>query len=134
VCYQRGLWLIPVNGAAPKRLTPPRNGHGVDPGGDIGAWALPSGLYLQAVGACSQIYIVKQLRDGNVQAVDIPGTYGNNNGIIGSLGTRLLVRARTGCPGSDSLLWFDPATRVVQMLLRAPHNVSGVLAAIPRVR
>lgn len=134
VCYSRGLWLVPASGAAPRRLSPPRDGHGVDPAGDIGAWRLPNGLYLQAVGACSQIYIVRQLPAGQVQAVDIPGTQGNNNGIIASLGTRLLVQARTGCPGSNSLLWFDPATRAVQMLLSAPHDAVGVLGAIARVR
>jgi TolB protein len=133
VCPQHGLWLIPADGAAPRHLSPARNGHGVDPNGDVGAWALPSGLYLQAVGACSQLYIVRQLPSGRVQSVNIPGTYGNNNRIINSLGTRLLVRAQTGCPGSDSLLWFDPATRAVQMLLSAPRDVIGVLAAIPRV-
>jgi hypothetical protein len=133
-CPQDGLWLVPVDGSAPRRLTPPRNGHGVDPAGDIGAWKLPSGLYLQAAGACSQVYIVRQLPTGQVRAVYIPRTQGNNNAIVGSLGTRLLVRAQTGCPGSDSLLWFDPATRAVQMLLLAPRDVTGVLAAIPRVR
>jgi len=133
-CPQHGLWLIPADGATPRHLSPARNGHGVDPYGDAGAWELPSGLYLQAVGACSQVYIVRQLPTGHVEAVNIPGTHGNNNRIIGSLGTRLLVQAQTGCPGSDSLLWFDPATRAVQMLLPAPHDVIGVFAAIPRVR
>ena len=69
-----------------------------------------------------------------VEAVNIPGTSGNNNRFIGARGTRLLVRAQTGCPGSDSLLWFDPAIRAVQMLLPAPSNVIGVLGAIPRSR
>jgi hypothetical protein len=130
-CPEDGLWLVPADASAPRRLTQSRNGHGVDPTGDAGAWALPSGLYLQAVGACSQVYIVKELPTGQVEVVNIPGTHGNNNGIIGSLGTRLLVQAQTGCPGSDSLLWFDPVTRAVQMLLPAPHNVIGVLGAIP---
>ena len=133
-CPERGLWLVPTDGSTPRQLSPARNGHGVDPYGDAGAWDLPSGLYLQAVGACSQVYIVRELRNNQVQSVNIPGTRGNNNRIISSLGTRLLVQAQTGCPGSDSLLWLDPATRAVQMLLPAPHDVVGVLAAIPRER
>lgn len=133
VCQGHGLWLVPADGSAPRHLTPARNGDGADPFGDTGAWALPSGLYLQALGACSALFIVKQLPTGQVKAVNISGTTGNNNRIIGSLGTRLLVRAQTGCPGSDSLLWLDPATRAVQMLLPAPRDVIGVLAAIPRV-
>ena len=131
LCVSHGLWLVPTSGARPVQLSPPRNGHGVDPAGDIGAWALPSGLYLQAVGACGVIYIVKQLPSGVVRAVNIPGTVGNNNRVLGALGTRLLVRAETGCPGSDSLLWFDPANQAVQMLLRAPKDLSGVIGAIP---
>jgi len=131
ICPDDGLWLVPTDGERPVQLSPPRNGHGVDPGGDTGAWALPSGLYLQAVGACGQVYIVRQLPSGAVRGVNIPATVGNNNRVLGALGPRLLVQAQTGCPGSDSLLWFNPANRAVQMLLKAPKDVSGVIGAIP---
>jgi len=135
-CFARGssasrLWLIPAGGHKPTALTPQRNGHGVDPAGDIGAWQLPSGLYLQAVGGCSALFIVKQARDGSVSVVNIPGTTGGNNRILAALRSRLLVRAETGCPGSDSLLWFNPVSHAVQMLLRAPSNIAGVLSAVP---
>ncbi|HXP22334.1 MAG TPA: hypothetical protein VN840_22040 [Streptosporangiaceae bacterium] len=125
------LWLVPAGGGRPTVLTPQRNGHGPDPQGDIGAWQLPGGLYLQAVGACSALFIVRQDRNGPVHVVNIPGTEGNNNRILTARQGRLLVRAQTGCPGSESLLWFNPATRGVQMLLRAPGNVSGVIGAVP---
>jgi hypothetical protein len=130
-CIRNGYgqtWLVPANGTTPGAITPRRNGHGADPSGDINAWLLPSGLYLQAIGACSAVYIVKALP---LRVVTIPGTTGNNNQVLTARGSRLLVKAQTGCPGSDSLLWFNPATRAVQMLLRAPNDVAGVLAAVP---
>ena len=33
--------------------------------------------------------------------------------------------------GSDSLLWFNPGTRGVQMLIKAPKTIRGVVAAVP---
>ena len=43
------LWLVPADGTRPSALTPVRGGHSAD-FGDIGAWSLPGGLYLQALG------------------------------------------------------------------------------------
>ena len=43
------LWLVPVSGARPTALTPPRRVSSGDLG-DLDAWQLPSGLYLQAAG------------------------------------------------------------------------------------
>lgn len=39
-----------------------------------------------------------------------------------------LIDALTGCPGSNSLLWFNPGTRAEQWLFKAPPNALGVLA------
>jgi TolB protein len=43
------LWLVPVSGARPTALTPRRSASSGDLG-DLDAWQLPSGLYLQAAG------------------------------------------------------------------------------------
>jgi hypothetical protein len=51
--------------------------------------------------------------------------------VLSALGSRLLIQAPTSCLGSNSLLWFNPATRAEQWLIRAPDNVSGVGAALP---
>jgi hypothetical protein len=123
------LWLVPVTGARPSALTPERNANGPDYG-DIGAWPLPSGLYLQAVGACGVIFIAKQISSGSVAVVNVPQTTGNDNQIVTALGPRLLVRAQTSCEPSTSLLWFNPASDAVQMLIRAPARIEGVLAAV----
>jgi hypothetical protein len=124
------LWLVPASGAKPTALTPQRSSHSADLG-DIGAWRLPSGLYLQGLGACGTVQIFKQASNGSVKLVSIPGDNGDNNQILTARGSRLLVRAETGCPGNESLLWFTPSTRHVQWLFKTPSSVAGVLAAVP---
>lgn len=123
------LWLVPVTGARPTALTPRRGPEGPDLG-DINAWPLPSGLYLQATGACGVIFIAKQLSNGSAAVVNVPQTRGNDNQIVTAAGPRLLVRAQTSCESSTSLLWFTPATNAVQMLIRAPSGIRGVVAAV----
>lgn len=123
------LWLVPVSGAHPTALTPPRRVASGDLG-DIDAWSLPSGLYLQALGPCGVLQVFKQASNGSVALVNVPHTTGDNH-VLSALGSRLLIQAPTSCIGSNSLLWFNPATRAEQWLIRAPDNVSGVGAAIP---
>ena len=123
------LWLVPTNGKRPTALTPQRGGTGDDLG-DIGAWPLPSGLYLQALGACGTLEIFRQAANGSITPVVPAHTAGNNNAIVTALGPRLLIDAQTGCPGSRSLLWFNPATHAEQWLLRAPAGDAGVIGVI----
>ena len=80
---------------------------------------------------CGVIYIAKQASDGSATTVNVPQTTGNDNQIVTADGDRLLVRAQTSCSESTSLLWFTPATSAVQMLLRAPSGIEGVIAAVP---
>lgn len=128
------LWLIPADGGTVTALTPQRNGHGADPFGDIGAWRLPSGLYLQALGPCGTVFIARQAPGGSIRVINIPGAEGNNNKIITAHGPRLLVQAQTGCPGSNSLLWFNPRTSAVQMVLKAGSDVIGAFGEVPYAR
>jgi hypothetical protein len=123
------LWLVPASGARPTALTAQRSNQGPDLG-DIDAWPLPSGLYLQALSGCGVIYIAKQASDGSAATVHVPQTTGNDNQIITANGDRLLVRAETSCDSSSSLLWFTPASSAVQMLIKAPAGIQGVIAAV----
>jgi hypothetical protein len=41
------------------------------------------------------------------------------------------IQASASCTGSVSLLWFDPATRAEQWLIRAPAKAAGAAIAIP---
>ena len=123
------LWLVPVSGARPTALTPPRRASSGDLG-DLDAWRLPSGLYLQAAGPCGVLQVFEQSRSGSITRVTVPGTMGDNR-VLTALGSRLLIQAPTSCTGSVSLLWFNPATRAEQWLVRAPANVAGASIAIP---
>jgi hypothetical protein len=123
------LWLVPVTGARPQALTPPRKVSSGDLG-DLDAWALPSGLYLQSAGPCAVLQIFKQARSGSITLVKVPHTNGDNH-VLTALGARLLIQAPTSCIGSNSLLWFNPATHAEQWLIRAPANQIGVTVAIP---
>ena len=124
------LWLVPVSGARPKALTPPRNTARTGDFGDLDAWQLPSGLYLQAAGACGVLHIYRQAPGGSIKLVTVPHTNGDNR-VLTARGSRLLVQAPTDCTGSVSLLWYDPGTRAEQWLIRPPGNVLGVAVAVP---
>ena len=124
------LWLVPVGGARPKALTPPRNIARTGDFGDLDAWRLPSGLYLQAAGACGVLHIYRQAPNGSIKLITVPHTSGDNR-VLTARGSRLLVQAPTDCTGSVSLLWYDPGTRAEQWLIRPKGNVLGVANAIP---
>ncbi len=123
------LWLVPVGGAHPKALTPPRNPSSGDLG-DLDAWQLSSELYLQAAGPCGVLHIFRQARGGSIKLVTVPHTNGDNQ-VLTAHGSRLLIQAPTECTGSVSLLWYDPGKRAEQWLIRAPGNVTGVASAVP---
>jgi hypothetical protein len=124
------LWLVPVSGARPKALTPPRNPARSGDFGDLDAWRLPSGLYLQAAGACGVLHIYRQARNGSIKLVTVPHTSGDNR-VLTARDSRLLVQAPTDCIGSVSLLWYNPATQAEQWLIRPPAHVIGVTVALP---
>jgi hypothetical protein len=123
------LWLVPVSGARPTALTPRRTATSGDLG-DLGAWQLPGGLYLQSAGPCGVLQIFRQARGGAITLVTVPHTMGDNR-VLTALGSRLLIQAPTSCTGSVSLLWFDPATRAEQWLIRAPAKATGAAIAVP---
>ena len=123
------LWLVPTNGTKPTPLTPQRGPAGPDLG-DIGAWQLSSGLYVQGLTGCGTMQIFRQPANGSITLVNVPHTSGNNNQVVTAAGARLLVHAQTACPGSSSLLWFNPATHAEQWLLRAPASAAGVIGVL----
>lgn len=123
------LWLVPVNGAKPAVITPQRGASSPD-AGDIDGWRLPSGLYLQGAEACGAVQIFRQAANGSITLVPVPGATGNDNWVLSASGGRLLVQAQTGCEGSHSLLWFNPATHAEQWLLHAPPTQVGVQSVV----
>jgi hypothetical protein len=118
-CYPKNsgepqLWLVPASGAKPSALTPVRT-TGEDLG-DINAWQLSSGLYLQSLGPCGTFEINKQAKNGSVTMVTVPGTV-NSPVVVTASSSRLLVQT-LGCAGGGQLVWFNPATRAEQWLFK----------------
>src|SRR5438876_1802541 len=124
------LWLVPVSGARPKALTRPHDPRTTGDFGDLDAWQLPSGLYLQAAGACGVLHIYRQARNGSIKLIIPPHTTDDDRVLI-ARGSRLLIQAPTDCTGSNSLLWYDPGTHAEQWLIRPPAHVIGVTVAVP---
>jgi TolB protein len=118
------LWLVPANGARPKALTPVRE-SGMDLG-DLDAWALPSGLYLQSAGACGLLELNKQATNGSVAPVPLPGLpAGTSVAVVTALGPQLLLHGR-GCTLGGQLVWFNPATKAEKWLFK-----TGAEAVVP---
>lgn len=123
------LWLVPVNGARPTALTPQRSSSSRDLG-DLDAWQISGGTYLQAAGPCGTVQIFRQASNGSISLISPAGTTGNDV-IVTVSGSRMLLDAQTGCPGSVSLLWYNPRTKGEQWLMRTPATQTGVMATVP---
>lgn len=122
-CFATGvdapqLWLAPAGGAAPSALTPPRTSPGAaNDLGDIDAWQLPSGLYLQSLVGCSAVELTKQASDGSVAKVAVPGMTDSPAVVTASV-SQLLMK-QEGCDGTGGqLAGFNPATGSQQWIFK----------------
>jgi hypothetical protein len=133
-CTARGtsrarLWLVPAGGGTPTALTAQRSRTSPDPG-DLDGWRLRGGLYLQALTAAGLGRIFRQAQNGSVTRVTVPGR-ASANWILGTHGPRLLVYPQNPCSFTSSLLWFNPATRKEQVLIKTQHGQAGATGAVP---
>jgi len=127
------LWEVPLDGGTPTPITALNSGQEDNGfGGDIGdgdAWKLPSGTFLQSVGACGTVFLSKLTSDGHTTRVKIPGV-SDNVFVTGAANDRLLVRGQVGCSGSNSLVSYDPAANTSTVLLGPPINGGAVSEAM----
>jgi len=124
---QARLWLVPASGAKPTALTPQRT-KSFDLG-DLDAWRLSSGLYLQSAGACSALEINKQAANGSIAPVKVPGTPNTENVILTADGPRLLVYTLNACDAGEGLLWYNPGTHARTWLFR--YSAKQSLDVVP---
>ncbi|BBY25687.1 TolB family protein [Mycobacterium stomatepiae] len=101
------LWLVPIDGGTPTALTAPNDGNGPDYG-DLNAWQLPAGTFLQAAGACGVVYLAKLNDDGTTSQVNVPDVKGRSVVVLGVNGGDLDLQARAGCGGGQSLIDYNP--------------------------
>ena len=130
------LWLVPDNGSAPTALTQPVPDT---QGGISGAWLAGQTTYVAT--ATSRVCPaapsgpggedILPLNQGTSAAITVPGSTQNFSTIVATQGKRLLVLTQTECPGTSSLLWFNPSTGQSQTVISAPGNEVGVIAAVP---
>lgn len=127
------LWLVPTSGVAPRALTasPPAS----QDTGDLDAWQLSSGTYVQDAGACGYTYVARLQPGGLTTPVAIPGVpSGESTVILGAQGDRLAIRNVPGspqtCAHGPGLMWFAPDTNSVTPLLGGTVNGGYALSAI----
>lgn len=110
------LWMFPASGAAPAALTASPAAPGDD--GDLNAWSLPGGTYVQDAGGCGYQYLAKLGPGGRTSPVTVPGVpSGESTIVLGAHGSDLAIEAVGACSGGPSLLWFTPAGNAVTPLL-----------------
>jgi TolB protein len=124
------LWQVPLDGGTPTALTAVNTGQAEDPGftedyGDVAAWQLPSGTFVQTLGACGTIHLARLTPDGYTTRVDVPGV-SESVQVVGASDDKLVLLAQLGCGGTDSLLTYDPAANTTDVLLGPPVNGGGV--------
>jgi len=119
-----------MHGGPPKPLTPALRAHGQFQG-YIDAWQLRSGLYLQADNAHDTLSIARQSPDGTRHTIRIPGPAGISDGIITTLGPRLLLWSGIGVSASDSLFWYNPATHAIRYIFPTPPKTYGIAGVVP---
>jgi len=128
------LWQVPLDGEAPTALTAVNSGQDDDPGfkgdyGDRDAWQLPSGTFLQSVGACGTIFLSRLTPDKHTARVTPPGL-DSSVLVVGATADRLLLMGKVGCGGTTSLVTYDPATNTDSVLLGPPVTGGAVIEAL----
>ena len=125
------LWLVPIDGGTPTALTAPNNGKNGPDYGDLNAWQLPAGTYLQAAGACGVVFLAKLNGDGTTSQVSVPNVNSATVVVIGVNGDDLDLQAKAGCGTGQSLIDYNPASGTSTVLLGPPVNGGGVINALP---
>jgi hypothetical protein len=131
------LWLVPVTGAAATPLSAP-SGSGSGDGFYNGAWRAGGQVYATATSsaACPSAASgpgglgILRLAGSGPTPISVPATTSNRNAVIGAAAGDLIVVAQTACPGSSSLLSFNPATGSARTLLAAQPGEAGVISAV----
>ncbi|WP_244168253.1 hypothetical protein [Mycobacterium paraffinicum] len=134
VANQRArLWLVPIDGSAATALTAATTDPASYDNGDISAWQLPGGTYVQYAGGCGAIHLGKLNPDGTVSRVSVPNVDPSHSiYVIGVHGGNLALKATVaGCGPAQSLLEYDPAAGTTNVLLGSPLTGGAVISAVP---
>jgi TolB protein len=128
--YSR-LWLVPTEGAAPTPLTGKNDGGSGQDLGDLNAWQLSEGTFIQAAGGCGVVYLAKlDASDGTTTPVSVPDVDDHRSiRVLGVADDQLQLQATLSCGSGESLLNYNPATGTSTVLLGGDVNGGGVVDA-----
>jgi hypothetical protein len=122
------LWLVPASGARATALTASPAARGDV--GDLNAWPMPSGTYVQDAGGCGYTYLAKLQANRQTAPVKLSGVPQGDSVIpIGSYGDQLAIQVRTPCGPGSSLLWYSPARGTTIALLGGTAPGGGSVSA-----
>jgi hypothetical protein len=124
------LWLVPIDGGSPTALTALNDGQAGPDYGDVAAWQLPAGTFVQDLGACGVIYLAKLNADGTTTEVQVPDVKAGTIDVVGVNGDSLRLQAKAACGGGISLVDYNPSTNTTTTLLGSPLNGGGVTSAV----
>jgi TolB protein len=134
------LWLVPTDGSQPTQLTQ-TSGSPSRTGDLVGAWQAAGTTYATvmnsqqcqgALNAPGGLAVVPVGSDGSLQQpINVQGATSNHTSVVSVSAGKLLVLAQTACPGTSSLLRFDPSTGTTTTVLAGQPGQVGVLAAVP---
>jgi len=132
------LWLVRDTGSSTALTGVSGSASG---SGDLtGAWESGSTVYVTSTTAtqCQTAasgpggqQILRLSQSGAEAPISVPDSTNHHAAVVASVGERLLVLAQTSCPGTSSLIWFNPSTHAAQTVLTAPSTEVGVVAAVP---
>lgn len=127
------LWLVPIDGSAPTPLTGKNDGTQGQDLGDLNAWQLPAGTFVQAAGGCGFVYLAKlNSADGTTTPVSVPDVEDNHSiRVLGVADGQLQLQATLSCGSGESLLEYDPVSGTSTVLLGEDVNGGGVVDAVP---
>jgi TolB protein len=122
------LWLVPVSGAPATSLTASPAARGDE--GDLDAWPLPAGTYVQDAGACGYVYLARLQANRQTAPVTVPGVpQGDSVIVAGSYADELAVTAQPPCGAGASLLRYSPAQGTTTPLLGGTAPGGGSVTA-----
>ncbi len=123
---------MPLDGAAPTPLTFKNDGTQGEDLGDLNAWQLPEGTFVQAAGGCGYVYLAKlNEADGTTTPVSVPDVEEQHSvRVLGVADGQLQLQATLSCGSGESLLGYNPASGTSTVLLGGDVNGGGVVDAV----
>ncbi len=124
------LWLVPTSGGSPTALTVPPPAGNADDGDEV-AWQIGSSTFLQDAGGCGYQYLAELGPNHTTTPVTVPGVVnGDSVFVLGTVGEQIGLQTSISCGPGLSLLWFNPQTAQVNVVLGPGLNGGSVSGAI----